>query len=207
MRATIAERLMRRFAAAGTRQDLATLRGLLALAPGPDHIKRLMAGFEAAYAGRSLAGLPAELADALAQYSGQSVTIGLRQGKPDASTEALRLAGRRPGRSHQAAPAPAGPGRGAPAGLRSGRAPAGVPVVRQRLADGRLELPWPATTTLPSPLQSSKLIPTCPTTCWLPPRACSRRDAPGRPSSSRRSRLMRSILTPFHARSSRGCCC
>ena len=28
------------------------------MAPGPDHIKRLMAGFEAAYAGRSLAGLP-----------------------------------------------------------------------------------------------------------------------------------------------------
>ena len=50
-----------------------------------------MAGFEAAYAGRSLAGLPPELADALAEYSGQSVTLGLRQGKPEALAEALRL--------------------------------------------------------------------------------------------------------------------
>ena len=91
VRATVAERLMRRFAAAGTRQDLTNCARLLALAPGPDHIKRLMAGFEAAYAGRSLAGLPPELADALARYSGQSVTLGLRQGKPEAVAEALRL--------------------------------------------------------------------------------------------------------------------
>ena len=50
---------MRRFAAAGTRQDLSYCARLLALAPGPDHVKRLMAGFESAYAGRSLAGLAA----------------------------------------------------------------------------------------------------------------------------------------------------
>ena len=91
VRATIMERLMRRFAAAGTRQDLTDCARLLALAPGPDHVKRLMAGFEAAYAGRSLAGLPPELADALAQYSGQSITLGLRQGKPEAIAEALRV--------------------------------------------------------------------------------------------------------------------
>ena len=59
--------------------------------PSPDHVKRLMAGFESAYAGRSLAGLPPELAEALARYSRQSLTIGLRQGKPEAVTEALRL--------------------------------------------------------------------------------------------------------------------
>ncbi len=60
VRTTVAERLMRRFAAAGTRQDLTHCARLLALAPGPDHIKRLMAGFEAAYrgpvAGRAAAG-------------------------------------------------------------------------------------------------------------------------------------------------------
>ena len=50
---------MRRFAAAGTRQDLSYCARLLALAPGPDHVKRLMAGFESAYAGRPLAGLAA----------------------------------------------------------------------------------------------------------------------------------------------------
>lgn len=61
------------------------------MAPGPDHIKRLMAGFEAAVAGRALAGLPSDLAEALAKYSGQSVTLGLRQGKPEALSEALHL--------------------------------------------------------------------------------------------------------------------
>ena len=73
---------MRRFAASGSRRDLATCARLLAMAPGPEHIKRLMAGFEAAAAGRSLAGLPPELANALAKYSGQSVTLALRQRNP-----------------------------------------------------------------------------------------------------------------------------
>ncbi len=91
VRSTITERMMRRFASAGTRQDLTNCARLLALAPGPDHVKRLMAGFEAAYAGRSLAGLPSELVDALARYSRHSLTLGLRQGKPEAQGEALRL--------------------------------------------------------------------------------------------------------------------
>ncbi len=90
VRATVAERLMRRFAAAGSRSDLINCSRLLAIAPGPDHIKRLMAGFEAGVAGRSLTGVPTELAEALAKYSGQSVTLGLRQGKPEAISEALR---------------------------------------------------------------------------------------------------------------------
>ena len=50
-----------------------------------------MKGFEAAYAGRSLAGLPQELADALARYSGESITLGLRSGKPQAIAEAQRV--------------------------------------------------------------------------------------------------------------------
>jgi len=82
---------MRRFAASGSRRDLATCARLLAMAPGPEHIKRLMAGFEAAAAGRSLAGLPPELAEALATYSGQSVTLALRQGKPEALAEAMHV--------------------------------------------------------------------------------------------------------------------
>ncbi len=93
VRGTVAERLMRRFAAAGTRADLDRCTRLLAMAPGKDDIKRLMAGFEAAYAGRSLAGLPTGLAEAVAKYAGQSLTIGLRQGKPEAIAEALRLLG------------------------------------------------------------------------------------------------------------------
>ena len=88
---TILERLMRRFAAAGTRQDLSQCARLLALAPGPGHVKSLMAGFESAYAGRSLAGLPPELVDALAKYSGDSITLGLRRGKSQAISDALRI--------------------------------------------------------------------------------------------------------------------
>jgi putative heme-binding domain-containing protein len=88
---TIEERLMRRFAAAGSRKDLERCAELLSLAPGDRHTKALMSGFEAAYAGRSLAGIPRSLADALAKYSGQSVTLGLRQGRKDAIAEALQV--------------------------------------------------------------------------------------------------------------------
>jgi putative membrane-bound dehydrogenase-like protein len=102
VRTTITERLMRRFAAAGTRADLTNCARLLAMAPGPDHVKRLMTGFESAAAGRSLTGLPPELADALARFGGQSLTVGLRQGKPEAVAEALHvLADDRADRSRQ----------------------------------------------------------------------------------------------------------
>lgn len=99
---TITERVMRRFAAAGARRDLERCAQLLAMAPGPEEVKPLMAGFEAAFAGRSLAGLPSALAEALARHSGQSVTLGLRQGKPAAVAEALSVLGDDQGdRSHQ----------------------------------------------------------------------------------------------------------
>ena len=91
VRRTVAERVMRRFAAAGSRADLDRCARLLAMAPGPDDARRLMTGFEAAYAGRSLAGLPEALAGAMAKYGGHSLTIGLRQRKPEATAEALRL--------------------------------------------------------------------------------------------------------------------
>ncbi len=90
---TVEERLMRRFAASGTRADLDRCTRLLSMAPNPEDAKRLVAGFEAAYAGRSLAGLPKGLADAVAKYAGQSLTFGLRQGKPEAVSEAVRLLG------------------------------------------------------------------------------------------------------------------
>jgi putative heme-binding domain-containing protein len=91
VKSTIAERLMRRFAAAGTRQDLSYCAKLLALAPGPDQVKRLMAGFESASAGRPLTGLPSELIEALAKYSGESITLGLRRGKTQALSDALHI--------------------------------------------------------------------------------------------------------------------
>lgn len=88
---TIAERLMRRYAAAGSRKDLIACAELLRLAPDPASAKRLLAGLEAASAGRSFANLPGELADAIARYQGSSILLGLRQGRADALDEALRL--------------------------------------------------------------------------------------------------------------------
>jgi putative membrane-bound dehydrogenase-like protein len=91
VRSTVTERLMRRFAAAGTRRDLARCVRLLAMAPEADGIERLMSGFEAAYAGRSLATIPRELATALSRHSRHSLSIGLRQGTPESIAEARRL--------------------------------------------------------------------------------------------------------------------
>src|SRR5262249_25775775 len=63
----ILERLMRRYAMAGTRKDLLTCAQLFRLAPGRAQSERLMAGFEQAFKGRALAGLPDELLEAIAQ--------------------------------------------------------------------------------------------------------------------------------------------
>jgi putative membrane-bound dehydrogenase-like protein len=87
----IEERLMRRFAASGTQADLAACARLLQLAPGAGHVKQLMAGFEKAYAGRALAGLPDELAQALAEHAGKSVVLGLRQNRDEAIDAALAV--------------------------------------------------------------------------------------------------------------------
>ncbi|MBI3465177.1 MAG: c-type cytochrome, partial [Planctomycetes bacterium] len=87
----VEERLMRRYAASGTQADLAVCAKLLRLAPGPEHVGRLMKGFETEFAGRALANLPDELALALARYAGKSVVLGLRQGRPDAVEEALKV--------------------------------------------------------------------------------------------------------------------
>ncbi|MBS0260921.1 MAG: c-type cytochrome [Planctomycetes bacterium] len=85
------ERLMRRFAAVGTRKDLLTCATLLNHAPDAESAKRLLAGFEKAYEGRSLAGLPDELVAAIAKTGGGSLALRVRQGDQAALTEALKL--------------------------------------------------------------------------------------------------------------------
>ena len=100
---TIAERLMRRFAAAGTQAGPDRLRPAPGDGAGARSHQAADGGVRGGRtpAGRST-GLPPELADALAQYSGQSVTLGLRQGKPEAVSEALHvLADDRADRSKQ----------------------------------------------------------------------------------------------------------
>lgn len=85
------ERLMRRFAAAGTRADLLTCARLLELSPGREHSEILMRGLEAAFQGRSFAGLPDELVAAIARHDVGSDVFRVRQKKPEAVANAVRL--------------------------------------------------------------------------------------------------------------------
>jgi putative heme-binding domain-containing protein len=52
-------------------------------------LERLMAGFEAAFAGRSVANLPDNLLAAIDQFAAASPMLGLRQGKAEAVKQAL----------------------------------------------------------------------------------------------------------------------
>jgi len=89
----ILERVMRRYAQAGARKDLLSCARLFQLSPGPEESAKLMAGFEAAFKGRSLAGLPDELLAAMARHKVGSVALALRQGQPDALETALKTVG------------------------------------------------------------------------------------------------------------------
>ncbi len=84
-------RLMKRYALAGTRKDLINAAALLNAAPDKVAVDRLLKGFEEAFQGRSLAGIPDELAIALARSGGGSLALRLRQAQPDAIAEAVTL--------------------------------------------------------------------------------------------------------------------
>ena len=85
----ILERLMRRFAAAGSRNDLVSCARLLAMAPTKEHKVLLLKGFQAGIAGRTVTGLPKVLAMELAKAGGGSLIIRLRIGEAGAIDEAL----------------------------------------------------------------------------------------------------------------------
>jgi putative heme-binding domain-containing protein len=84
------ERLMRRFAASGAREELLVCATLLNASPDAATTQRLIAGFEQAFAGRSLAEAPEELARALSRHGGDSLALGLRLGRPDALEQAIQ---------------------------------------------------------------------------------------------------------------------
>jgi putative heme-binding domain-containing protein len=84
-------RLMRRFAAAGTRKDLLTCAKLLRLSPSREHSAKLMGGFEDAFKGRALTGLPDELIAAMARHNVGSDAFKLRTGDTNALARALAL--------------------------------------------------------------------------------------------------------------------
>ena len=85
------ERVMRRFAATGARTDLLACARLLDLAPGAESRRRLMRGFEEAFKGRSLTGLPDELIASMQKHHVGSPTLRVRQGDAAAVQEALRV--------------------------------------------------------------------------------------------------------------------
>ncbi len=89
VRQHLLNRLIRRFAKSGTRQDLLNSAQLFELAPHADASKILMDGFEQAYKGRSMAALPERLMAAMARHGGRSVALGLRRGEVEAVEVAL----------------------------------------------------------------------------------------------------------------------
>jgi putative heme-binding domain-containing protein len=91
VREHILQRIMRRYAMAGSRQDLSVCVKLFQLSPSAEHSARLLAGFEEAFRGRSMAGLPADLNESLAQAGGGSIPLGLRRGEPDSVAKALEI--------------------------------------------------------------------------------------------------------------------
>jgi putative heme-binding domain-containing protein len=82
---------MRRFAASGKREDLLICARLFAMSPGSEQTAKLTQGFEEAYQGRPLVGLPEELLSAMEKAGGTSVLIGARRGQPAAVEEALAM--------------------------------------------------------------------------------------------------------------------
>lgn len=88
---TLLERIMRRYADAGSREDLLTCAKLLDRSPSKADSEILMRGFETAFQGRSVAGLPDELITAMARHGVGSVAVGLRRGDPQAFDKALKV--------------------------------------------------------------------------------------------------------------------
>lgn len=88
---TILSRLMKRFAMAGSQKDYETCVELFRLAPEKKHGLILLKGFEEAFKGRSITGLPNELVAEIAKLGGGSVAFGVRQGKADAVNKALGI--------------------------------------------------------------------------------------------------------------------
>ncbi len=83
-------RVMRRYAQTGARKDLLTCAALFDLAPTPAHGRALMEGFEAAFKGRPLSGLPEELITAMRRQGVGSTALSLRAGEPGAVEAALQ---------------------------------------------------------------------------------------------------------------------
>lgn len=78
------EKVMRRLASSGTQAELEACAKLLTQAPDQQAQQILLAGFEKAYEGRSLASIPQTLSEAILATGGGSLTLKIRQRVPEA---------------------------------------------------------------------------------------------------------------------------
>ena len=83
------DRMMKRYALAGSREELIAAAELLNASPDKASTELLLKGFEEAYKGRSLAGLPDQLVVAIAKSGGGSTALKLRQGDAEAIKTAV----------------------------------------------------------------------------------------------------------------------
>ncbi len=85
---SLLQRTMRRIASDGSRAALRDCARLLERADSTTSREQLLIGFEAAYRGRSMSGLPEELLTALANAGGGSLALQLRQQAPESIVRA-----------------------------------------------------------------------------------------------------------------------
>lgn len=85
------ERMMRRWAMGGSRADLLACARLLEIAPSAAAKARLLAGFNEAFKGRPMTGLPEELQRALAASGGERLAWKLRAGDRDSLAKAFAV--------------------------------------------------------------------------------------------------------------------
>ena len=83
------DRTARRWAQAGSRRELLLCAALFQNSPSVDSSRRLMQGFEAAFKGRPLAGLPDDLVQAMSRHGVGSPAFAVRRGDPVAIRRAL----------------------------------------------------------------------------------------------------------------------
>ncbi len=91
VRKHLVKRIMQRYAAAGGRANQKSCVELFRRSPDEESTRLLLAGFEEASRGRLLAGLSPELTEILAKVGGDSLPLGLRQGRGESVDRALRL--------------------------------------------------------------------------------------------------------------------
>jgi putative heme-binding domain-containing protein len=87
----VGEKLMRRFAAAGSRSDMLHCATLFTYAVDQATARRLLTGFQAGVEGRAIVDLPSETMEALRATGIRSRALELRRGEPSAIAESCEV--------------------------------------------------------------------------------------------------------------------